>query len=150
LGIESKRNPLAGLGFDIGDARVVMFSPWWQCRGTPFSSPRPCCSPGVKTLTLLGGNDATDIVTSLEALLLGRFGCVDDVVVRYGWWRCCSATLSFSSNDQVLGFGSAWVNPWRAARPRKVSSWCECWDYVPALVLGLVLAVCSTQGECFN
>jgi hypothetical protein len=67
-----------------------------------------------------------------------------------GWWRCCSATLSFSINDQVHGFGSACVNPWRVARPRKVSSCCECWGSVLVLVLGLVPAVCYAQGERFH
>jgi hypothetical protein len=40
--------------------------------------------------------------------------------------------------------------PRRVAWLRKVSSCCECQGFVPALVLGLVPAVCSAQGERFH
>jgi hypothetical protein len=49
----------------------------------------------VKTLTLLGSDDATGAVFSLEALLLGPLG-VSGCCRRAVWrWRCCSSTLAF-------------------------------------------------------
>jgi hypothetical protein len=58
-----RRRPSGAIFLLGGDVEVL-----------PSHHPAPIVLPGVKNLTLLGGDGATGIVTSLEALLLGLFG----------------------------------------------------------------------------
>jgi hypothetical protein len=115
----------------------------------PSLHPTPAV-PGVKTLTLLGSDDATGAVFSLEALLLGPLG-VSGCCRRAVWrWRCCLSTLAFFHQRPCPQLRLCVGEPRRVAWLRKVSSCCECQGFVPALVLGLVPAVCSAQGERFH
>jgi hypothetical protein len=89
-GLESWRNPLPVLA-------SMTATPTWRCfhlggdsRYSSFSAPYPVAIRG-ENPNLVGRRGATGIVSSLEALLWGRWGCVD-VDVCCGW-RCCDPLL---------------------------------------------------------